>query len=66
MSHRVSFNNLSFVGGIAHGEIPLSYSLPRVIEIWIHIQKRLCVLNPLFASGRIVLYITSFCAERPV
>ena len=63
MSHRVSFNNLRFVGGIARGELSLSYPPPRVIEIWIQIQKRLCVLNPLFASGRIGVYTHSDMTE---
>jgi len=44
------------VGGIAHGEVSLSYPPPRVIHIWIHIQKRLCVLNLLPASGRMGVY----------
>ena len=34
--------SLSFVGGIAHGEIESLYPPPRIICIWIHIQQCLC------------------------
>ena len=51
------------MGGIAYGELSRCYPPPRVIEIWIHIQQRLCMLNPLPASGRIGVYTFSMVED---
>ena len=56
--HRVSSSSLSFVGGIAHGEIEFLYpSLPESSKSGFT-SSNTCVsaLNPRLASGRIGVY----------